>query len=181
MALSSPLGFTAPSWAEAPLASTATKANVKRHDGFMKDKEELLKKGPVHLVFIGDSITDGWRGKPSYEAAFGGYNPYNIGISGEHTEHVLWRLQNGELDGVSPELVVMMIGTNNLAHKPEQAPADVADGIKTLVNTIKEKTPKAKILLLAVFPRDEQPDRSDAQEGRGDQCAPGEDVRRPGR
>jgi lysophospholipase L1-like esterase len=161
MALSSPLGFVASCKAEPPVgppvASVPKQANVKRHEGFLKDKEALLQKGPIHLVFIGDSITDGWRGKPSYEAAFAAYNPYNIGISAEHTEHVLWRLQNGEIDGIAPELFVMMIGTNNLNHPPQQSPEDTADGIKTLVNTIREKQPKAKILLLAIFPRDEQP------------------------
>lgn len=146
-----------PGAATKPIASTPKQANLKRHEGFLKDKEALLTKGPIHLVFIGDSITDGWRGKPSYEAAFGAYNPYNIGISGEHTEHVLWRLQNGEIDGIAPELIVMMIGTNNLAHAPQQAPEDVADGIKTLVATIKEKQPKAKILLLGIFPREVEP------------------------
>lgn len=157
MALSSPFGYVASSLAEPPVASVPKKANGQRHEGFLKDKAELLKRGPIHVVFIGDSITDGWRGSQSYDKAFAEYNPYNIGISGEHTEHVLWRLTNEEIDGISPELLVMMIGTNNLAHNPRQAPVDVADGIKTLVETIKAKQPKAKILLLGIFPRDEQP------------------------
>ena len=141
-----------------PLAATPKQANVKRHEGFLTDKTAQLKKGPIHLVFIGDSITDGWRGKgkATWDKFFAPYNAYNIGISGEHTEHVLWRLQNGEIDGTKPELAVMMIGTNNLAHKPMQDPADVAVGIKKLVETLKEKQPQMKILLLGVFPRAEQ-------------------------
>ena len=141
-----------------PLAATAKQANVKRHEGFLTDKTEQLKKGPIHLVFIGDSITDGWRGrgKDAWDKAFAPYNAYNIGISGEHTEHVLWRLENGEIDGIAPEMAVMMIGTNNLAHQPMQEPADVAVGITKLVATLKEKQPQMKILLLGIFPRAEQ-------------------------
>lgn len=143
--------------------------NKKRHEGFLKDKEEQLKKGPIQLVFVGDSITDGWRkpaagegdnrkgGKEIWDAAFGQYNPLNLGISGEHTEDVLWRLQNGEIDGIKPKLFVMMIGTNNLAHKPEQTPQDVIAGIHCLVKTIEEKQPQAKILLLGIFPRSPEP------------------------
>src|SRR5450432_176770 len=77
---------------------------LKRHEGFLKDKTELLKKGPIQVVFIGDSITDGWRtrGKEVFESNYTQFNTYNIGIGGDRTEHVLWRIDNGELDGIEP-------------------------------------------------------------------------------
>lgn len=120
---------------------------VKRHDGFV----EIAKKGDVDLLFLGDSITDGWRGqKKTWDTAFGAYKPANFGIGGDQTQHVLWRIQNGELDGIKPKVAVLMIGTNNTGgHSAEQ----IADGITTIVKTIHEKSPDTKVLLLAVFPR----------------------------
>src|SRR5206468_3563027 len=66
-------------------------AYVARHEGFMKEKELLLKNGPIQFVLLGDSITDGWRGKAGksvFDEAFGKYNPYNTGIGGDRTQHV---------------------------------------------------------------------------------------------
>src|SRR5438552_5987443 len=84
---------------------------VKRHEGFVK----IAQKGDVDLLFLGDSITDGWRGggKKVWEANFAPLKAANFGIGGDRTEHVLWRIQNGELEGIKPKLVVLMIGTNN--------------------------------------------------------------------
>src|SRR5204863_676117 len=76
----------------------------------------------------------------------------NFGIGGDRTEHVLWRLQNGELDGIQPKVVVLMIGTNNTGANSAE---DIADGIKAIVKTIREKSKDSKVLLLAVFPRGE--------------------------
>ncbi len=132
--------------------------NPERHEQFMKDKQAALKNGPIQLVFVGDSITDAWR-RGEYNTLFkerwGKYNPLNLGISGDKTEHVLWRLENGELDGLSggTKLVVMMIGTNNLGNKPQSTPEDTAEGVKCLVRTIRQKLPESKVLLLGVFPR----------------------------
>ena len=133
-----------------------------RHEQFMKDKEAALKKGPIRLVFIGDSITDAWRmGEQNkvFKERWGKYNPLNLGISGDKTEHVLWRLQNGELDGLADgvKLVTIMIGTNNLGNKPTATPEDTAEGVKCIVKTVREKLPDAKILLMAVFPRGKDP------------------------
>jgi beta-glucosidase len=84
------------------------------------------------------------------DAAFAGWNPGNFGIGGDRTEHVLWRLQNGELEGVSPKAFVIMIGTNNVG---SSTPEQVAVGVGAIVKTIEDKNPTAKILLLAIFPR----------------------------
>jgi lysophospholipase L1-like esterase len=135
--------------------------DLERHVGFLARKEQLIKTGGSELVFVGDSITDGWRGGPQHELFddyFGGYRPYNIGISGDETQHVLWRIAHGELDGLAPKLVVLMIGTNNLANGNRMAPAETADGVTAVVQAIRRKLPKAKILLLGIFPRGNRSD-----------------------
>ncbi len=132
--------------------------NPERHENFMKQKERLLKRGPINLVFLGDSITDGWRNgdqRDIFEAAFGEYNPFNTGIGGDRTEHLLWRIDHNELDGISPKLAIIMIGTNNLGTK--QTPQQTIDGIKCVVKAVEQKLPQTKILLLAVFPRGADP------------------------
>jgi lysophospholipase L1-like esterase len=121
---------------------------VKRHEGFVA----IAKKGGADLLFLGDSITDGWRGGGNavWEKNYAPLKSANFGIGGDRTEHVLWRLQNGELEGVTPKLAVLMIGTNNLgANKDEE----IADGIKTIVAELQKRTPGTKLLLLGIFPR----------------------------
>lgn len=132
---------------------------VKRHDGFV----EIAKKGGVDLLFLGDSITDGWRnrGKDVWEKNYGPLKAANFGIGGDQTQHVLWRLQNGELDGIKPKLAVLMIGTNNLRGNTDE---EIADGIKAIVAELHKRTPETKLLLLGVFPRGEKAD--DANRGR---------------
>ena len=106
------------------------------------------------VVFLGDSITAGWgRNKNIWETAFGQYKPANFGIGGDKTPHVLWRITNGELDGIKPKAVVLMIGTNN---STDDSAEGIANGIKVIVETVRKKQPQAKILLLAVFPRGEK-------------------------
>jgi lysophospholipase L1-like esterase len=133
---------------------------VARHEGFLKDKEALLAKGPIQLVLIGDSITDGWRGggKEVFASNYAKYNTYNIGIGGDRTQHVLWRIEHGELDGISPnpKAAMLMIGTNNLGGNPSNEA--IAEGVTKIVHEIHEKLPRTKVLLLAIFPRGEKAD-----------------------
>ncbi len=121
-----------------------------RHD----DHLYRIKQGPVGLAFIGDSITDFWphRGEWTW-LKFAKYQPGNFGISADRTEHVLWRLTNGELDGIDPKVTVIMIGTNNIGQQSTELPEWAAAGITKIVETVREKLPKTKILLLAIFPR----------------------------
>jgi lysophospholipase L1-like esterase len=131
---------------------------LKRHEGFLKDKEMLLAKGPIQFLLVGDSITDGWRGgkgKEVFESAFGQYNPYNIGIGGDRTQHVLWRLENGEVDGIKPKVAMLMIGTNNTGSSSAE---DIAAGVTKCVQLLRTKLPDTKVLLLGVFPRAEKPE-----------------------
>lgn len=124
---------------------------VKRHEGFV----EQAKKGGVDFLLMGDSITDGWRGggKKVYAEAFEPLKSINFGIGGDRTQHVLWRLQNGELDGITPKLCMLMIGTNNGKDSAE----DVAAGITAIIKEIQKKSPTTKVLLLGIFPRGPMP------------------------
>jgi beta-glucosidase len=113
-------------------------------------------QGKINLVFIGDSITDRWRNYPdSWNKYWEPHKALNLGLGGDKTQHVLWRLQHGELDNYEARLFVVMIGTNN----PEDPAPDVAEGIKAILEEIKIKQPQANILLLGIFPRGEKPDR----------------------
>jgi lysophospholipase L1-like esterase len=135
-----------------PATTTPAMKDEKRHQGFL----EIARKGGVDFLLLGDSITDGWRGKNGkavYEECFGPFKPANFGIGGDRTQHVLWRLQNGELEGITPRLCMLMIGTNNGKDSAE----DVAAGITAIVQEIHKRSPKTKVLLLGIFPRGEKP------------------------
>jgi beta-glucosidase len=108
---------------------------------------------------IGDSITQGWEneGKAVWEKYYAKRNAVNLGYGGDRTENVLWRLQHGEVDGISPKVAVLMIGTNNTGHRMEK-PQYTAIGIRTILDELRTRLPETKILLLGVFPRDELPD-----------------------
>lgn len=128
------------------------------HERFVK----IAQEGTAQLVFLGDSITAGWgRQQDIWDKAFGQYKPANFGIGGDRTQHVLWRITNGELDGIEPKAVVLMIGTNNVSSDSAEG---IAQGITKIVETIRTKQPQAKILLLAVFPRGEKPSDNPARE-----------------
>ena len=137
---------------DGPKTTQPAMKDEKRHLGFV----EIAKKGGVDFLLLGDSITDGWRGgggKKVYATSFEEFKPANFGIGGDRTQHVLWRLQNGELDGITPKLCMLMIGTNNGGDSAE----DVAAGITAIVKEIQKKSPKTKVLLLGIFPRGEKP------------------------
>jgi lysophospholipase L1-like esterase len=126
------------------------------------DKHERFvartKKGDVPLLFVGDSITEGWggKGKAAWEKHYAPLGAVNYGIGGDTTQNILWRMANGEADGIAPKAIVLMIGTNNFGlsgHQPDQ----VIKGITAVVNDLRTRFPTAKILLLGIFPRDEKP------------------------
>lgn len=123
-----------------------------RHQKF----NERVKQGNVDLIFIGDSITQGWEGpgKEVWQKFYGHRNAVNLGISGDRTQHVLWRLDNGNINGISPKLAVVMIGTNNSG---DNTPEEIADGITAIVEKLRQKLPKTKVLVLGIFPRGADP------------------------
>lgn len=141
---------------EAPKpASKATTPEV--HKGTEKRIDQytaVSKEGKAEIVFLGDSITQGWEGagKQAWEKHFAPLKAVNFGIGGDRTEHVLYRMDQGNLEGLKPKLVVLMIGTNNTGHRMGEA-EDTAAGVKAILGGIHKKCPDAKILLLAIFPR----------------------------
>ena len=121
---------------------------MKRHESF----NERVKKGNVDLLLIGDSITQGWEGagKKVWDEFYTKRNAVNLGIGGDRTQHVLWRLDHGNVEGIKPKLAILMIGTNNSGSNTSE---QIAEGVKAIVDKLKEKLPEAKILVLAIFPR----------------------------
>ncbi len=125
------------------------------HEGFLKRSKE----GPVDVLFLGDSITEGWggAGREVWDAKFKPMKAGNFGIGGDKTQQVLWRItEGGELEGISPKACVLMIGTNNFGLGGEK-PENVATGIKAIVEKLRETKPEMKVLVLGIFPRDEKP------------------------
>lgn len=128
---------------------------LQRHEGFLAE----ARKGGIDVLFLGDSITDGWRakGKNVWAKYWAPLKAANFGIGGDRTQHVLWRMQNGELDGIKPKLVVLMIGTNNTGKekdgKARNSTPEIIEGVTAVVRGLRAKLPETKVLLLAIFPR----------------------------
>jgi beta-glucosidase len=129
-------------------------------DQYKEINADLKKFGTnIDLAFVGDSITRRWRGEGNKEVwnkYWGSYRAVNMGIGGDRTQNVLWRLKNGQLDGYQARVFVVMIGTNN-CWGPKTVPEDVAAGVKSIVDLIQTKQPKSKILLLSILPVGEKP------------------------
>ena len=122
---------------------------AKAHESFVA----IAKKGEAQVVFLGDSITAGWGGqKALFDKEYAQYKAANFGIGGDQVQHVLWRVENGEFEGIKPKAVVLMIGTNNVGN-PAHTPELVAAGIKNIIDAIHKRSPDTKVLLLAIFPR----------------------------
>lgn len=123
---------------------------MERHDRTVS----RIRQGPVDLLFIGDSITQGWEedGRPVWDQYYAGRRAMNLGYNSDQTDNVLWRLQHGELDGITPKLAVVMIGTNNSAMR-EDPPENTTAGIRAILTTLRTRLPGTRILLLAIFPR----------------------------
>jgi lysophospholipase L1-like esterase len=149
----------APNYAVQPVLHPGTE---KRHESF----NVISKQGEAQLVFLGDSITHGWegKGKAIWTKEWAPLKAANFGIGGDRTEHVLWRLEHGNFDGLKPKTIVLMIGTNNTGHqgRPQKelngavyecTAEQTAEGIKAILTQLQKKCPDAKILVLGIFPR----------------------------
>jgi lysophospholipase L1-like esterase len=130
-----------------------------RNDGRHQTFLDIAKKGNIDLLFVGDSITDWFywplrggeaTGGKVWEANFAPLKPANFAIAGDTTQGVLWRMQNGELEGFKAKLIVLMLGTNNTASNPV---GQIIDGDRLIVEEFKKQQPQAKILVLGIFPR----------------------------
>ena len=134
----------------------------RKDEWWMKRHQSMNKNARTQhdLLFIGDSITQGWEGsgKGTWEKYYTNRKALNLGISGDRTEHVIWRLDNGNLrNQKKAKAAVVMIGTNNTGHVM-QDPTEVRDGVERIVSTLRARCPEAKILILGVFPRGVKPD-----------------------
>lgn len=107
-------------------------------------------RATAKVIFLGDSITERWSVTPAYRERFGKYSPLNLGIANDLTQNVLWRIEHGALDGTRPEVVVLMVGINNLAggFSPEQT----SSGVRAILTAIQKRVPAACVLLLGVLP-----------------------------
>jgi lysophospholipase L1-like esterase len=123
--------------------------DIPRHRDFLKRIEQ--SEGAGDVIFLGDSITHGWEGQKAWQEYFGSFKPVNLGIGGDQTGHVLWRITEGhELDHLNPKAAVIMIGTNNTGgHTAQQ----IAGGIQAIVEELRRQKPHIKVLVLGVFPR----------------------------
>jgi lysophospholipase L1-like esterase len=129
---------------------------------------EKKTKGKIDVYFLGDSITRRWGTTDArYQALlenwrknFFGWNAANFGWGADHTQHVLWRLENGELDGVQPKIIVLMAGTNNVGNespigKDDPRIEDTTRGIRAIVDLCRQKAPNATIVLTGITPRND--------------------------
>lgn len=135
---------------------------------------KTIAETPPDLVFIGDSITHLWGGRPQpnrssgqkvWDEYYTKRNAANLGFGWDRTQQVLWRLENGEFDGITPKVAVVLIGTNNLtAHNVrENTNEEIVAGIQAVCETIRKKSPPTKILLLGLLPRGKDPEGTHRQ------------------
>jgi lysophospholipase L1-like esterase len=159
-------------WAAQGIAGIPMVQPVPRDDAnSMLAHQQLLQKaraGHIDLYFLGDSITRRW-GATDYpqlldhwNANFHGWNAGNFGWGGDRIANILWRIQNGELDGVNPRVIVLMAGTNDVGNQlppegVEPAAARIAAGIETLVRAVRAKAPDATVILMGILPRGDNP------------------------
>ena len=148
--------------AETPMAAKPLSRDIpwwqKRH----KEKLEELKEKKPALIFLGDSITQQWEYEfepewrkfaPGWRRFYGDRNAVNLGYSGDATSHLLWRIENGEVAGISPKVAVVLIGANNLGRLHWTA-ADTITGINVIISELRRRLPSTKILLIGVLPSD---------------------------
>lgn len=119
---------------------------------------DRLKQGSVDLLYIGDSITHNWEksGKDVWTEYYANRNAVNMGFGGDQTQHVLWRLEHSNFEGLSPKLAILMIGTNN-SNRDDFTAEEIADGIIAICRQLRNTFPDMKILLQAIFPRGPKP------------------------
>jgi beta-glucosidase len=148
--------------AEAALPAHSATEPIARFDGGWQDRHQSFNRRvaevgeKAQVIFIGDSITQGWEGagKEVWARYYAPRNAVNLGIGGDRTQHVLWRLDNGNLQGLKPKAAVVMIGTNN-SNGEDNTPGQIADGVAAIVKKLRDKLPDTKVLLVAIFPRSE--------------------------
>jgi lysophospholipase L1-like esterase len=170
LALAASLSLTAGRpWAIAPQGQNRPPADLPspRTDENSKiAHQQLLAKaahGGIDVYFVGDSITRRWGATDypellaNWKENFFGWNAADFGWGADRTENILWRLENGELDGVKPKVIVILAGTNNVGTMPGGAAkiAEITRGVAAIVQMCRAKAPSAAIVLTAIFPRND--------------------------
>jgi lysophospholipase L1-like esterase len=121
-----------------------------------------LRAGKVDLIFLGDSITQNWERTgpppwldfhPIWEQFYGARNAVNLGFIGDTTANLLWRIENGEVNGIAPRAAVLLIGANNFGHVHWSAEDTVA-GIDAILSALRQRLPATRVLLLSILPSD---------------------------
>ena len=149
------IGMAGPSYADSPSTVIPVPSPLKK---FMPrlhlEKIEEARNKKIDFVMIGDSITHSWGKHPEI---LNENNLLNLGFPGDRTQNVLWRIDNGALDGISPKLVTLMIGTNNMhedkkAYPPDK-PEDIFTGIRAIVGEVRKRLPNTSIVIFSIFPR----------------------------
>ncbi|MEK3884625.1 GDSL-type esterase/lipase family protein [Paenibacillus sp. PL2-23] len=138
-----------------------------RHEGVLREQGDIRPE----IVLIGDSITHFWGGQPQTEGIKGApgawnsiFKPYrvlNLGFGWDRTQNVLWRLHHGQLQGLSPRKVVILIGTNNTTateNARANEPEEIAAGLRAICDRVEALTPEVSIVIMAVFPREQRPE-----------------------
>ena len=154
-----PAAVTVTNNAEAVHINTAI-VPVPRPDQRAMVRTELVleraktNSGPCDIAFIGDSITQGWEGngRNVWQKFYGERKALNFGVGGDRTQHVLWRFDHGQLDGIQPKVCVLLIGTNN-SNKDDNTEADILAGVNAIVSGIRKRLPQSKLIVLGIFPR----------------------------
>lgn len=133
-----------------------------KHEGQRTDLVMQRAKdapGDYDIAFIGDSITEGWEksGTNVWQKFYGSRKCIDLGVGGDRTEHVLWRFENGQLDGLKPKAAVLMIGTNNSNNdkdgKEHYSTAEILAGVQVIVKQLRTRLPDTKLIVLGIFPR----------------------------
>ena len=159
-----------------PTANTAVQAAIRPdyspeqrahwltcHEKFVR----LARQGGVNVVFFGDSLTDYWRerGRSRWDRYFAPLQAVNFGIGGDRTQQVLWRIEHGELEGITPKVVVLLIGSNNLTPglsenslTSKNSPTETVAGVAAIIAGLRRRLPQSRLLLHAILPRAEPTD-----------------------
>jgi lysophospholipase L1-like esterase len=159
-----PLQFCVAEAAACEPAPRTDENSKKAHEDLLNKARLGATTARIDVYFVGDSITRRWGSTdPQYRDLFDnwkknfyGWNAANFGWGGDTTSNILWRLRNGELEGLKPKAFVILAGTNNLATAPADCDAEeIAQGIKAIVETCQRQAPDARIILTAIFPRND--------------------------
>jgi lysophospholipase L1-like esterase len=126
----------------------------KGYERFLELNQRVkASQSQAQVIFVGDSITQGWEGngKDVWAKYYAPRHALNLGIGSDHTQHVLWRLDHGNLDGLRPKVAVVLIGVNNIPDT-NNTPRYVLEGVTAVVRKLRENLPQTKVLLLGIFP-----------------------------